>query len=582
MFEHKIIIRQAHTGEQNQTVIKKHEWRFVLLFSIIMVVLAALPYIMAYRMSPPDKQFTGVHIVNAYDTYWYISLIEQAREGNILFKYLSFPEYQQPIIFHPLFLFMGQFARIFSLPNIFVYHLFRFLLGFVFLWTAYVFISYFLENPLKRKIALIFLAAGSGLGWLAALFIKFDVFTSGDFWIKEINGFLTLYESPLDLMGNILMIITLLGFLKLTETAAKAAQGTATKKPTGYALISGLGLLLLLFVHPYVVLTIILVMLIYLAYLASKRIKITPLLSPLALMLLIALPGFLYNYYAVTVSPAISFWLRSSGTPYEATLSYFGFFIIGLGLLLVFSALALKKVLKEGNDKMHFLLIWFSAAFILAFQPWIYFQIKFLEGIMIAVSILAAKGLFILIEYLRKYPILRIPRELTTRALIPIFAITAITNGVIIARDVSFYTTKATPFYLEKEYVDAFSWIKNNTQKNEIILANRDLSYFIPGSTGNPIFMGLLVYEKTDYHKKKISDLKWFFESNASAQEKYDFLKKNNIGYFLYAPLSAGKENTNIFYGKEYYYDLSSFAPQSIPGLKEVYSNQKTLIYEVE
>jgi hypothetical protein len=555
------------TPEQ-KTIIKKREWRFVARFSIAAITLAILPYLDGYLIAPLGKVFTGMHIINSYDTYWYVSLIEQAREGNILFKYLSFPESQQAIIFHPLFLLMGWFARIFDLPNIIAYHLFRILLGFAFLWTGYVFISYFLKNETKRKIALVLLAFGAGFGWLVAALKKNSQLPSGDLWMKEINGFLTLYESPLDLAGIILILVIFLSFLKLLNRPKRK-----------YAIIAGLGILFLLLTHPYVALTIILVLALYFLYcLFAKKIPLNNFYGKIPIIFLLSLPGVIYNYYAVNFSEALSFWIKSSGTFYEPSLRYLSVYLSGLGLLAIFSSWAGYRVLREKKKKLYFILIWVFVAFFLAFQPWIHFQIKFLEGIPVAVAILAAEGIYSFFEYLKKYLSFKAAKIL----IIMLIAITSFTNVLIIIRDISYYLTERTPFYIETDYLNAFNWIKNHAQRNEIILTNQDLAYFVPGATGNPTYFGLLPYEDTDYSKKKMAALKWFYESSADGEKKYAFLKKNNISYFLYAPDSATEKNDNIFYGKDYYYDISNFAPQNIPGLKEAYSNKKAVIYKIE
>lgn len=558
----------------NETTITKKEWRFVLLFSIVVMVITILPYLYGYLITPPDKQFMGIHAINPLDTYWYISLIEQAREGKIIFSYPSFSEFQQPIIFHPLFLLMGWFARIFNIPNILVYHLFRVLLGFIFLWVSYVFISHFLKDALKRKIAFVFLAIGSGIGWIVASVGKLEQFIPGDLWIKEINGFLVLYESPLDLLGIILILIIFLSFLKLLKTLQ-----------TRYALIAGLGLLLLLIVHPYEVFTVLLTLFSYLIYfIISKKISFAFFYNKNFLILTLpSLPGIAYNYYAVTASPALNLWLKSATFLYYSPLIYLG----GFGLLALLSFWAIYKILKQKLNTFYFIIIWLIAAFFLAYQPWIrqiYFQPKFLAGIMIVIAILSAEGIYSFLKYLQKHV------QRTTAEGLILWTITFMTfsNIVIIQRDIEYYKMRSWPFYLENDYLSAFDWIKNNADKNDIILANRDLAYFIPGITGNAIFWGLLEYYNTDYYRKKRADVRWFFESFTGEKEKYNFLKKNNIEYFLYAPDSlkitdAHKKSEDYEnYYKNYYYDISNFNPEKITGLKPVYQNSKATIYKVE
>lgn len=558
----------------NETTITKKEWRFVLLFSIVVMVITILPYLYGYLITPPDKQFMGIHAINPLDTYWYISLIEQAREGKIIFSYPSFSEFQQPIIFHPLFLLMGWFAGIFNIPNIVVYHLFRVLLGFVFLWISYIFISHFLKDVLKRKIAFVLLAIGSGIGWIVASVGKLEQFIPGDLWIKEINGFLVLYEAPLDILGVILILIIFLSFLKLLQTSQMR-----------YALIAGLGLLLLLIVHPYEVFTVLLTLFLYLIYLIISK-KIFPAFfysKNFFIVMLLSLPGIAYNYYAVTASPALNLWLKSAIFPYYSPLIYLG----GFGLLVLLSFWAIYKILKQKLNTFYFIVIWLIAAFSFAYQPWIrqiYFQPKFLAGVMIVIAILSAEGIYSFLKYLQRHI------SKTTAEGLVLWTITFMTfsNIAVIQRDIEYYKMRSWPFYLENDYLSAFDWIKNNAGRSDIILSNRDLAYFIPGITGNPIFFGLLDYYTNDYLNRKRVELKWLFEAPAQEAEKYKFLKDKNIGYFLYAPESLKitdahkkSEDYEIYY-KNYYYDISNFNPEKIIGLKAVYQNSKATIYKVE
>lgn len=546
--------------------IDKKEWRFVLLFSIAVAAISVLPYLYGYFISPPDKQFMGVHSVNATDTSWYISLIEQAREGKILFSYLSFPEYQQPIIFHPLFLLMGWFAKIFNMPNFFVYHLFRAAISLVFLWIGYIFISHFLKEVPKRKIALFFLALGSGIGWIF-LAATSNLLLAPDTWVKEINGFLTLYETPLDTSGIILMLIIFLSFFKLLETLK-----------TKYAAVVGLVTLLLLFIHPYEFVIIVLLLLSYTLFLTVRqKISLNLLWNKILLIFVLSLPGIMYNFYAVTYSPALNFWLKSEKgeVPSLHPIGY----LIGFGLLGLFSLAAIYKIIKQRNSNFYFLLFWIAAGVFLTYQPWIYFQKRFFEGIGIVFAILAAEGIFIFSRYLKKY----FSKTTAEGLILWIVVFTTFSNLVIIQRDIVSYKTRSWPFYLEKDYLNAFEWIKNNAARNEIILSNRDLAFFIPGATGNPIFLGLLVREKSDYGKNKIAELKWFFEKPGNETEKYKFLKQNNIGFFLYAPDSFEKQNP--YYSGEknvYYYNAKNLNPEKINGLKLVYQNNKSKIYKVE
>lgn len=558
-------------GIENNNVITKKEWQFVLFFSLLVMTITILPYLYGYWITPPEKQFMGTHAINSNDTYWYISLIEQAREGNILFTYLSYPEFPQRIIFHPLFLVMGWFAKIFNMPNIFVYHLFRVMLGFVFLWISYVFISHFLKDILKRKIAFVFLALGAGVGWFIKTIGRFEQLPSGDLWMKQINGFLTIYESPQNIMATILLMIIFLSFLFLLNS-----------KMTKYAIMCGLGILLLFLIHPYEIMAVILILFFYFLYSAiAQKISLNFLYNKIVIIFLFLLIGAYYNYYAITNSPILAMWAKEHNLFNPQLSVYFS----GLGFLFLFSLLAFYKIIKEKLSNFSLIILWVVVSFFLGYQPWIKgFQMELMGELFVPIAILAAEGIFVFLQYLKKY----FSKTTAEGLILWIIVFTTLSNVAIIQRDVEYYKMKSWPFYLEKEYISAFDWIKNNAGRNETILTNRDLAYFIPGITGNPIFLSFNYAPEASYYKQKISELKWFFEAADNEAEKYKFLKDKNISYLLYAPESLKitdahkkSEDYEIYY-KNYYYDISNFNPEKIAGLKAVYQNSKAMIYKVE
>lgn len=547
----------------HQSIIAKKEWRFVFLFSVLIIFITILPFLYGYAITPPDKIFTGVHSVNSFDTYWYVSLIEQAREGNILFKYPSFPEFQKPTIFHPLFLLMGWFAGIFNVPNITAFHLFKVIIGFAFLWTSYIFIANFISDIVKRKLAFMLLGLSSGFGWIFS--ITENPFLVIDLWSKEINTFLTIYHSPLDMAGITLMLTFFLYFLRLLE-----------QPRAKYAIACGLTILLLLIIHPYEVFTIFLTLLLYLSFLIiSKKISIRLLGNKFLIIFLLSLPGVYYNYHSIITSPALNLWFKSAAVLSPPVI----YFLFGFGLSAIFSGLAIYKILKQKSQKSYFLLFWIVAAFLLALQPWLHFQLRFATGINSVFAILSAEGVYILYNYAKKAN-----KTVATGLIFWLLILMPLSNLIIFCKDINYFRFKIWPFYLEKNYIDAFSWLKTNTAKNDIILSNRDLAYFIPGFTGNTVFWGLLEYYETDYYEKRRTDVKWFFESNAANEEKMKFLKEKHISYFLYAPDSFKKEGidaSNVF-ADIYYYDAKNLNPETIKGLKLVYQNYQAKIYKIE
>src|SRR3989344_5361267 len=136
--------------------ITKKEWRFVAMMAIIMIVITSLPYLVAYLMTPADNVYDGVHALSPGDIPVYYSYINQVKEGNFLVKDLFTAETQDPGTFNVWWFSVGILAKIFNLSVISAFQLSRLLMIPVFLFIAYLFISFFVRESVKRKVGFIF------------------------------------------------------------------------------------------------------------------------------------------------------------------------------------------------------------------------------------------------------------------------------------------------------------------------------------------------------------------------------------------------------------------------------------------
>ncbi|HXV97312.1 MAG TPA: hypothetical protein VEC93_02745, partial [Anaerolineae bacterium] len=64
--------------------ITSQEWRWAIGWSIAVVFLSCLPYLIAVLTAPQGWQFAGI-LVNPYDGHSYLAKIRQGLEGNWLF-----------------------------------------------------------------------------------------------------------------------------------------------------------------------------------------------------------------------------------------------------------------------------------------------------------------------------------------------------------------------------------------------------------------------------------------------------------------------------------------------------------------
>ncbi len=83
---------------------------FVFLFSLLIIFITSLPYIYGATSANNNEHFTGLYYVDTPDTNAYLSFIQQAREGHLLFKNLFSIEDRGRNIFLPLFFVLGLYT----------------------------------------------------------------------------------------------------------------------------------------------------------------------------------------------------------------------------------------------------------------------------------------------------------------------------------------------------------------------------------------------------------------------------------------------------------------------------------------
>ncbi|MGW8224283.1 MAG: hypothetical protein ACWGOY_01020, partial [Anaerolineales bacterium] len=179
------------------------------------ILLVSIPYIWAYQNSDQFHSFGGF-LLNPIDGNSYLAKMYQGREGNWRFH---LPYSAEPGEGGYLFLFylaLGHLARITSLENQTVFHLFRIAGALALVFSLWNFFAKIFDQPRIRWVAFGFSLFGSGLGWLAS---SFGVF-SADLWVAEGYPFLSAYSNPHFPLG----LAILLSILALAVSETDASQ----------------------------------------------------------------------------------------------------------------------------------------------------------------------------------------------------------------------------------------------------------------------------------------------------------------------------------------------------------------------
>lgn len=539
--------------------INKKEWALVLAMALVLIFLTSFPLVYGYLVKPADKFFPALHSIGPGDYNVYYSYLEQARAGKKLFYDLYAAENQNPFIFNPLWLVVGLFGKSLHFSNILTFQLARLLLVFPFTAILYLLISYIFNSVTLRRYVFVFSLFASGLGGYFSSLIKFIYGTNFkldyypmDLWVSESFNFLTVNHSAHFIMATLLiMLIFLFMFISLKS------------KKWSYTIYAGLLGLFLIFFHPFHLITMSAVILVWIGVESfyQWRLKWDYLKKYLVFMLLVA-PAILYHFMLLIYNPI------AIGRAAQNICLTPSFWIIltSYGLLIPLALLGIMK--KPKNSIFTFLLIWLIVQSCLIFIPLVY-QRRLSHGLQIPLTIFAFWGLYQLYLLIKtKKP------NLNFKANKPIIFLLFIlffcfSDLFVLAEDLSMYTNpefRQPPgyIYLDNSVIEAIHWLKYNLNDEDVVLSNILTGSFIPAFSGKKVYIGHGV-ETTDYKgkKEKVQD---FFKNDTDDIEKINFLKDEKITYLFYSQF-------------EKY--AGDFQPAAKEYLKPVYTSVQVQIYQV-
>jgi len=505
----------------------KNKWLQILGWSVLVMIVTLLPYLYGLVNTPADSFFSGVHSVNAGDTYSYLAWMQQAREGNWLFKVLFTSEAQPRVVFQPLFLLMGGAASITGFSNIAIFHLSRFLLGIIFLLVVYQFLGLFFSAE-KRKTAWWLVAVGSGLGWLWGSYIQ-----GIDLWMVDAVTFLNLYESPLNILALTLIVLIFYYLIQYFTVA--------NKKKLIYA---GLSFFWLSIIHPYDFLTVTMIFVFWQLLLFFQN-DFKGKSKSIFLVFLAGLAGAIISFASLLQNPALRSWLDANILPSPPVLSY----LVGYGLLIPL-ALFSFKVIKLSEDKKSLLIAWLIASLLLVFQPFFHFQRKLALGLHLPLAILAAYGLCWLVSRFK----------LPKKFVIVVIAVLALSNIKLIILDTYVFDSQLPPYYWPQDYLEAINFLAD--QEKGVVLTHPGIANFVPGISGQTVYHGH--GDQTIEGERKEEEFAWLISDQGSLADKMDWLASSQINYVLYLPDLADQD-----YLVTNYQDI---------GLELIYSNDSALV----
>lgn len=543
--------------------ISRREKLILLGVAAALFLITAVPFIYGQLMTPSDSIYTPNFHRTTGDTYVYMSMVEEARQGAWSFHNLFTSENHPPVLLNPLWWLLGFFARFFTLDSGWWLQIARSLLIFISVPVSYLAIAVFVKKSGTRLLGLALALSVSGLGYLYYRLVDPSIMpniftvefysTPTDVWLSEAHPLLMFLASPHFQLSFICLLFTFI-FFYLGMTGG----------PKRYLVFSGLFNLVLAIFHPYETVFILFVTLTFTVVLilwpGVTWKKVGGYLARFALMVLITAPGLAYQAYVFFGQPVFKSWAWQSMT----VSPNYQYYLWGFGIYVPLAIIGLIVMFRQFNQRYAFVLTWVIVTIPLLYSPFP-FNRRFIEGIFIPLGIISAVALVAAYEKITATPAWK-------RRLFILLTGVVLSVAIIPTNFYNWWSFlevqrqyPVVPFYLPKNERAALEWLKNNTPPGSVVLSGHIAGFFIPAFSARPVFIGHDL--QTAYFAQKKPMMEWFFRSDTEdAELKREFLLLNNISYLYYGPNE---------------HSLGSYHPENKNYLTPVFEDGDVTVFQV-
>ncbi len=486
--------------------------RFAIILGFIIILIISVPYILGELNSGDELFFTGF-LLNPLDGNSYYAKMQIGVSGGWKFHLPYTPEVGDGAYLFIFYIFLGHISRITGLGIRLVFHIAR-LGGAVFLlFVLYRFVQWSLGNRDGVRLSFAVLVAGSGLGWIAALFGGF----TPDFWVAEGFPFLSMYSNPHFPIGLALVLLLILMIDEKWE-----------KKTTTRSFLAVLFSLLLSIINPF---GIVIVLMVYWGLILIELIiqlsgSENPLRSSSFLSLLLldlsitigGLPFLIYDLIVSNTDPLLRIWNQQNLTETPGVFST----LLALSPLIVLAVYYCVKIFKRHgwNLQEKILIAWFVLGLILLYIP-LTLQRRFMMGIYIPIGILG--GMAFMELNASKKPLWS---GLLFLTILP-------TNLIILMSSIFGVMTKDPILYLTRDEIQVMEILRQEESIN-VVLSGPESGLFIPAFSGKKVIYGH-PYESI-YSEERQELVTDFFKGEYSLEEELKIFEDYQIDRVYFGP----------------------------------------------
>lgn len=521
-------------GKLDLREVNAREWSWVVLFAAAVMVFTSVPYVVAVASQTADWRFGGF-LIGAEDGNSYLAKMGQGARGSWLFTIAYTSEPQQPVFMFGLHLLLGKLAGPSPEAQMLVYHLARLIFGVALLMVSYLFLAEFLPRISQRRLGLVLVALGGGLGWVLVLAGQawwLDSFPI-EFYSPEAYTFLMLYGFPHLLAARCLFLLGVLAYWRgRTLWAGLALLGVSLIQPL-YVLVAwvimGSTVLIGWFRqprHPQLAL-----------HAAWRALRVGGLSSPIVL----------YTIWMMSVDPLLQQWNAQNILPSPHPVHY----LLGYGLWLVPAALGWWVLWRQNQTLAGWVAGWLLAVPFLIYAP-LTTQRRLIEGVQLPLVALLVLGLTVAWRRWRK---LLIPL-VTSLSLVTTFIIWA--GGLYAAR------TLTEPAFVPADQRAVFDWLTENAESGQVALSAFETGNFVPAYTPLKAYIGH--GPESLFLTQKRPRVAAFYHLATPDAQRQQLLADGHIAWVLLGPHERA---------------LGDFDPSSVPYLNRRFTSGAYSVYQV-
>ena len=506
----------------------KAEKKWLLIFSLAVLAVTSIPYVMGFIMQGEDWRYTGF-VFGVEDGNSYIAKMLSGAYGAWLFKtpYTAVP--QGGFLGFVPYLLLGKISlrNMQHVSLVVLFHAFRWLGGFLMVRATYDFVSVFIEETRYRRWATIVSSIGGGFGWLAILGLS-GLWSNGlplEFYSPESFGFLSIYGLPHLACARAFLLWGIARYLTCRKKdwrgglkASVLWLGLGLMQPitvvVGGALIGW-----------HLILTGARAL-----YLKNEVLK-SRWKEQLGFALMMAIfpaPIVLYTVWAFIIDPFLSGW---SGQNIIASPPIWDY-VLAYGGMLALAVSGLRRIWQneEARNRWLFLLGWVAIFPVLAYLPF-GVQRRLPEGVWTAISVLAVAGVAALPEKLRRFD-----KAASVVSVLP--ACILILGGITAVMHVD------TPLYRPAKEAETFDWLRAQGEPGSVVLAGYETSNPLPAWAPMRCLVG---HGPESVNLEEVMEqVEIFYSEGSSDEERRVFLEEYHVAYVIWGPEEKALGNWGV------------------------------------